>query len=230
VSARATRRGWAWVAALVALTVGCGAEPPEAQDAHAPEMNEHAEHTPSAHGAPIEGVVPHADRSIYQLADPWTDANGAVFRLGDLRGSPVLVLFFYGTCEHACPILVHDLQRLDDALTPTQRAAVRYLLVTFDPERDTPERLAAYARDKGLADGRWHLIHGRPEQVRALSLVLGIRYRPTGDGGFSHTSRITLLDPEGVATAYIDGLERPQETLLTPLTAMLNTPESAATP
>ncbi|MDH5566114.1 MAG: SCO family protein [Myxococcales bacterium] len=205
------------------LVYGCGdAGEGEAQGEHTAAAHDHA--------AREGGDAPLADRSVYQLADPWVQANGEAFRLAQLRGHPVLVLLFYGTCEHACPILVHDLQRLDAALDPEQRVAVRYLLVSFDPERDTPERLAAYAREHGLDPPRWTLLHGDPDQIRALALVLGIRYRPTGDGGFSHTSRITLLDREGVVRAQIDGLERPQEPLLTPLRAMFAARDDAASP
>ena len=94
-------------------------------------------------------------------------------------------------------------------LSPEERAGLRYLLVTFDPAVDTPERLAAYAREHGLAGDRWTLARGTPDQVRELAAVLGVKYRSTGDGQYSHTQRITLLDRDGVVIEKFDGLDRP---------------------
>lgn len=169
---------------------------------------------PHVHHDAIEGDAPLSDRSVYQLGGVWTDANGQPFRLAQLRGKPVLALLFYGTCQSACPILVRDIQRVDALLAPGEREAVRYLLVTFDPAVDTPERLAAYAREHGLEDERWTLLSGAPDQVRELAAVLGVRYRPTGDGQFSHTQRISLLDREGVQVEKFDGLDRPLEPIV----------------
>ncbi len=152
-----------------------------------------------------------ASLSLYQLEGAWTSAGGETLELSALRGSPVLLLLFYGSCDSACPVLVHDLERVDSLLDPGARERVRFALVTFDPERDTPERLAAYAHERKLAAPRWTFLHGSPEQVRELAAAVGVRYRPAGQGQFSHTMRILLLDREGVAVEHWDGLERPVE-------------------
>jgi protein SCO1/2 len=140
-----------------------------------------------------------------------SDGRERVVTLASLRGSPVLLLLFFGTCDYACPLLVHDLKRVEGLLTPAAREQVRFALVTFDPERDSPERLAVYAREKELAAPRWVLLHGGQDQVRELAATVGVRYRPTGTGQFSHTMRITLLDREGSAVEHWDGLQRPVE-------------------
>lgn len=177
--------------------------------AAAPALAE--EPPPHVHPDALAGDAPLADRSVYQLDGEWTDAHGQPFRLAQLRGKPVLALLFYGTCQSACPILVRDLQRIDALLPPEDRKRVRYLLVTFDPAIDTPERLAAYAKAHALEDGRFTLLAGTPDQVRELAAVLGVRYRATGDGQYGHTQRITLLDREGVLVESFDGLDRPLE-------------------
>ncbi len=191
-----------------ALTLAC-----RPQTAH----EDHAHHQHAA--LPADAPLP--DRSIYQLEGAWTDPGGRSVRLAELRGDPVLVLLFYGTCEHACPALVRDLQRIEAGLAPEDRARTRFLLVSFDPERDTPERLAAYAAEKGLESERWLLLHGHPEQIRELALVLGVRYRPSGNGEFSHSMRITLLDRDGVVADSLEGLGQPVEALANAVTALL---------
>ena len=174
-----------------------------------------AEEPPAhVHGEALEGDTPLAERSVYQLSGAFTDAHGRPFRLSELRGKPVLALLFYGTCQSACPILVRDLQRIDASLSPVEQQGVRFLLVTFDPAVDTPERLAAYAKEHGLGTTRWTLLNGTPDQVRELAAVLGVRYRATGDGQYSHTQRIVLLDREGVVVEKFDGLDRPLEPIV----------------
>jgi len=163
-----------------------------------------------AHHA-LPGDAPVADRSLYQLDAPWTDAQGRQVTLGALRGAPVLLVLFYGTCTSVCPVIVRDLQKVESLLSPEDRARTRFVLVTIDPEVDTPARLRAYAEKHGLDPARWSLLHGSPEQVRVLANVLGFRYRPTGDGQWSHTIRIHLLDGAGVVIDHYDGLTRPVE-------------------
>jgi protein SCO1/2 len=167
------------------------------------------------------GAAATPGASLYQLEGRWTDARGRSVALGDLRGGPVLLALFYGTCDSVCPILVRDLQKLEALLAPADRARTRFALVTIDPAVDTPERLRAYAEERGLDLDRWALLHGTPEQVRALGHAVGVRYRPTGTGQYSHTLRITLLDRDGVVAMQADGLERPLEPLAARVSELL---------
>jgi protein SCO1/2 len=143
----------------------------------------------------LPGTEPLAEESIYQLEGSWIAAGGRTLALADLRGKPVVMLLFYGTCQSVCPILVRDVQRIEEALS--------------EQDVDRPDRLAAYAEEHGLSGGRWILLHGGSEQVRELAAVLGVRYRRTSGGQYAHSQRISLLDREGRVAAQYDGLERP---------------------
>lgn len=189
-------------ALLVAVFAAGLAPPAHASDAPAGHEG-HAAHVE------IAGDAPASDRSLYQLPGSWTDQDGRPFALASLRGSPLLLVLFYGTCDSVCPILVRDLKKLEALLPEPDRRRTRVALVTIDPAVDTPERLLAYARKNEIDPARWVLLNGPPEQVRVLANVLGIQYRPTGTGQFSHTIRITVLDVAGVAVDHADGLDRP---------------------
>jgi len=223
VRAKGLGKGIALAALAAALTVWSAPDPRRAAGPAPARADEHAEsaggHEHHEHKE-VPGSAPLPDRSVYQLGGTWTDQRGRPFRLDQLRGHPVAALLFYGTCKQACPILVHDVQRLDEMLDPAARERTRYLLVTFDPARDTPERLAAYARDHKLDPARWTLLRGGPEQVRELAMVLGVKYRPTGGGEFNHTMRITLLDRDGVAALHVDGLRQPLDSLVKTLSRL----------
>src|SRR5690606_24501910 len=80
---------------------------------------------------------PLTDGSLYQLESKWTSDVGREIRLGVLRGKPQVVVMFFATCEFACPILLHDMKRLEAALAEKTRDEVGFILVTFDSQRDT---------------------------------------------------------------------------------------------
>ncbi len=113
---------------------------------------------------------------------------------------------FYGNCMSACPVLLRDAELIEKALPETDRARTHFLMVTFDPEHDTPERMAAYAAEKGLDRERWSFLTADERAVRRLAGALGVRYRPDGAGGFAHTNLITVLDEGGVVATQLEGL------------------------
>ncbi len=165
-----------------------------------------AEAAPHAHAAPLAADEPLPGASLLHLDDVWTDHRGDAVRLADHRGHPTVVVLFYGTCISACPVLLRDAELIEAALPEAVRATTHFLMVTFDPERDTPERLAAYAAEKGLDRERWSFLTGDDRAVRRLAAALGVRYRPDGQGGFAHTNLITVLDGAGVPVARLEGL------------------------
>ncbi len=208
------RTGFVLVLALMlaacASTAAEGATPAiaPAPTAHVVEPHAVEPHAvePHAHAAPLAADAPLPGASLLHLDDVWTDHRGDAVRLADHRGHPTVVVLFYGTCISACPVLLRDAELIEAALPDDVRAATRFLMVTFDPERDTPERLAAYAAEKGLDRERWSFLTADDRAVRRLAAALGVRYRPDGQGGFAHTNLITVLDGDGVPVARLEGL------------------------
>lgn len=171
-------------------------------------------HDTAAHPVALAADAPLPGASLYHLDASWTDHRGETLLLEDLRGRPVVVVMIYANCETACPILVRDALRLDAALPADVREATRVLLVTFDTENDAPERLASYVEDNDLDDPRWRFAVGDAHGTRALAAMLGVRYRPAGNGMFSHSNLITVLGAEGVPLARAEGLGMPHEPLV----------------
>ena len=162
------------------------------------------------HAAP---AAPPRSASVYELSAPLVDQDGRRVGLDLFRGHPVLISMFYTTCRDACPLLIADLKRIERDLPPATRAALRVVLVSLDPQHDTREALHGLARAHGLDTSRWRLLRAPDDTVREIAAVLGIRYRPLPEGGFNHSSVITLLDPAGVIVARVEGLGQPTDTL-----------------
>ncbi len=133
--------------------------------------------------------------SIYALPSKWQDTKGKERVLGHYAGRVRILAMFFTHCEYACPRILAELRELEESLG--QNDAAGFLLVSFDSQRDTPDSLAAFAREQELAPERWNLLHGSPENVRELSVILDVAYREQAEGNFSHASVIHVLDPQG---------------------------------
>lgn len=145
------------------------------------------------------------------------DHTGEPRSLSDFRGQPVLLFFGYTHCPDICPITLHTLRTaLDEIGDPAEEVVI--LLVTVDPERDTPEVLARYVSNfapytTGLT--------GSEDDLRALLSAYGVyaeqdQHEP---GILAHTSAVFGIDSEGQirvllhADAPRDELERDLKTL-----------------
>jgi protein SCO1/2 len=64
--------------------------------------------------------------------------------LSDFRDKVVVLYFGYVSCPDACPMTMGKVSAALQQMTPEQRDEVRVLLVSVDPERDTPQMLSNY--------------------------------------------------------------------------------------
>ncbi len=152
--------------------------------------------------------------SIYHLDAKLIDQNGETVPLSVFAGQPVLISMFYASCPAACPMLIRDIVSLEDALTPAERARVRVLLVSLDPEADTPQALSEVIAQHDLDTSRWRLTSPAPRQVRDIAALLGISYQAIDSGELHHSSIITLLDARGAPVTRLEGLRQSPEPLL----------------
>jgi protein SCO1 len=138
-----------------------------------------------------------APGSIYQLDAHLVDQAGRVQGLDLYRGSPVLITMFYGSCQATCPMIIDTLRSTERGLSPAQRAKLRVLMISFDPERDTPKALAEIAATRHLDTSRWTLATADADTVRDIAALLDVQYRKLPSGEYSHSAVITVLSPGG---------------------------------
>ncbi|MGM0506566.1 MAG: SCO family protein [Bacteroidota bacterium] len=174
------------------------------------EQQEGAEHH-HHHQDGLEAAEPLSDQSLYQLDRTWTSHRMEPVQLDRFLGHPVIVVMFYGSCTEVCPVLIQDSWRLFQGVDPAMRDQVEVLAVTFDTERDTPERLAEYARNEQLDLPNWHFLTGSERAVRELSMALGVEFRKRSDGMYDHTNLVAVLDLNGEIAERVVGLGRGME-------------------
>lgn len=142
--------------------------------------------------------------SLYQLDVPLEAHDGKKAKLADFAGKPVVFAMFYATCPRACPLLISDVKSVVAKLDEQERKGLRVVLVSLDPERDTPFVLQGVVESRGLQG--WTLLRASAADTRALATAVGVRYRDVGtaggaDGPIEHSSKIVLLDWRGVPVA-----------------------------
>lgn len=152
--------------------------------------------------------APFSDKSLYQTESTWTTDAGRQIKLGALAGRPQVVAMFFAHCQFTCPVTVHDLQRIEAALSPAARARVGFTLVSFDSTRDTPAALAEYRKSRQLAEANWTLLHGGSDDVLELAALLGVNFKPDARGDFSHSNLITILNAQGEVVDRLVGLNQ----------------------
>jgi protein SCO1 len=139
-----------------------------------------------------------AGTSLYNLESKWTRSDGTTATLKEMFGGQNSVLaMIYTGCSSICPLIVERMKAIEEALPEAQRPRVRFVLVSLDSTFDTPERLQAFAVRHGVDAARWGLYRGDERAVRQLAMALGVGYRPDGQGGFDHSSLLSLIDAGG---------------------------------
>lgn len=125
-------------------------------------------------------------------------AGNASVQLSDFRGRMVLLFFGYRSCPDVCPFTLSTLERALAMLGPAADA-VHVILISVDPERDTPDATHAYAQAFSL---RFIGLSGSPEQITAVTQPYKIYFEPEtfrSNSGYlvTHSSTVTVIDRAG---------------------------------
>lgn len=172
----------------------------EPQQAPAESARTQHEHT---HHADLQADI-HTNQSLYQLESKWQTHTGKTIHLSTLGGQPQVLAMVYASCKNACPRIIADMKRIQTGSADFP-GGVRYILVSIDPEIDTPQRLAELSR-KSKLDDQWLLLRGSPDDVLELAALLGVRYRKISEKDYAHSNLITVLNAQGEITHRQQGL------------------------
>jgi protein SCO1/2 len=136
-----------------------------------------------------------------------TSQDGHPLALSQLRGKVVVLSFIYTRCPlpQICPMIMRQLVRLQAALPASERQRTQIVLVTIDPEHDTPEVLAQYAARHGLKLDGATLLTGPLRQVALLSSYFGLEFYDEADGTIAHKQRLLVIDARGRLHAELKG-------------------------
>ena len=159
-------------------------------------------------------VQPFAANTVEQLASQLTrindtvptmrlvDQTGRMVQLAQFRGKPVLVTFAYAHCETVCPAVVMD---LIDVQRRLGAKAPEIVIITLDPQRDTPSRLPSIAKEWTLGANA-HVLSGTIDEVDFVLNAWRVpRVRNAATGDYSHPTMVYVIAPDGRITYVTPG-------------------------
>lgn len=145
-------------------------------------------------------------QSLYQTSARWTTQSNSQMELKELKGKLVVLAMAYTSCPYSCPLTIALMKKIEARVPKSERGKVQYVLVSLDPDHDTPEAMDKFAKKSGFDPSHWTLLTGASDDVRELAVLLGIKYQNTTSGEINHTTLVALLDREGKVVARQEGL------------------------
>lgn len=148
--------------------------------------------SPSLRGQQLDPPRPVPDLAV-------RDDRGQVFRLADQRGKVVLLFFGYTTCPDVCPATLARWKRVRQELG-TDAERVRFVFVTVDPERDTPQRVREYL---GLFSPDFVGLVGSEKDLQPFYRTFGAVFekvpQPGSATGYlvAHSAHVPVVDTRG---------------------------------
>lgn len=147
-----------------------------------------------------------SDLSVYHLPAHWTTQDDEEIELRSLQGNIVVMVMIYTSCQAACPRLVADMRHIEKTVSSKNKNKIKYVLVSIDPEVDTPERLKAFAQENQMEGNPWLFLRSDEESTREFAAVLAVNYKRISPIDFSHSNIISVFNEQGELVFQQEGL------------------------
>lgn len=133
--------------------------------------------------------------------------EGKPFSSSSLNGKYWIVDLIFTNCGGTCPILTANLASIQKALAKTED--VELVSISVDPNNDTPEVLAEYAKRYNANTKNWTFLTGKVQTIYTIAKdgfkltvdsVSGDEMNP-----IVHSERFVLVDKQGNIRGFYDG-------------------------
>lgn len=142
------------------------------------------------------------------------NVDGKTITLTDLKGKVWITNFGYTHCTKVCPPQTKKIAELQHSLRE-DNIDVQFVTFTVDPNRDKPEVLKNFIKDRGGDLSNWYALTGYSfddiKSLSASSFNFPITSPTEGSDQFSHGTSLYLVNQEGVVVKRYDGLSPPNE-------------------
>lgn len=180
-----------------------------------------------ANSIPNQPVVESTPEQVGKDVPPLTltDQNGKKFKFTDYKGKALAITFIYRECPlpEFCIKMSKQFADMANALAQDEAAKdkVRLLSISFDPERDTPEKLKQYGLGYLGKDAKddltiWNLAVGTDKEVQAVAEFFGLKYEKDANDKtqINHSLVTAVISPEGKVTkVFVGGRWTPDDVL-----------------
>jgi len=115
--------------------------------------------------------------------------------------------FFFTSCPSICPKVKKQMLRMYDRYEGDDR--VVFLSHSIDTKRDSVPRLKLYATNLDVTTDKWHFVTGDKDQIFTIAndYFVAAMEDSGAPGGYDHSGRVILVDPEKHVRAFCDGTD-----------------------
>jgi protein SCO1/2 len=144
-----------------------------------------------------------------------TEVNsGKAFTPKELTHQWSFLFFGYSACPDVCPNTINTLNQLSTVLR--HQPGVQYLFISINPEKDTPEKLAAFLGQAKFQPSVIKGVTGDKKQIMDLARTIGIFVdehpsQPAISGPIEHSGTIVLMNPKGELAAVFMPSDTPAD-------------------
>ncbi len=123
-----------------------------------------------------------------------------------IKDKITLLAMVYTHCPDICPMTTHNMHLVEQRLPGDLKGKVKFVIISFDPHRDTPNVLKKFAEIRDLTFDSWSLLSGDDQNTKEVMLKFGVKailtdstYDADGELSYNviHTDRISLIDQDG---------------------------------
>lgn len=131
-----------------------------------------------------------------------------------IKNKITLMAMIYTHCPDICPMTTHNMSLIEQRLPDNLKNQVRFVVISFDPNRDTPAVLKKFAEIRDLSFNNWSFLSGDAKNTEEVMLKFGVKaipadstYDEKGELSYNviHTDRISLIDQNGRLRANYKG-------------------------
>ncbi len=137
----------------------------------------------------------------------FVDQDSQIVTNETFAGKAYVVDFFFISCPTICPKVKKQMLRIYERFEGEDQ--LLFLSHSIDPKRDTVARLKNYAENLGIESSRWHLVTGDKDSIYEIAddyFSIAIE-DPNAPGGFDHSGRLILVDPDRHIRSFCNGTD-----------------------
>ena len=151
--------------------------------------------------------------SIYNVSSKWEKQDGKTITFSDMKGKVLVIAMIFTSCKTACPRLTAEMRTISQKVGKTNPEDIQYVLISIDPETDTPEVMKAYLKTNQFDEKEWTFIRSSEEDTRELANIMAIKYKEISPMEFSHSNIISVYAKDGTLAFQKEGLDENTEVI-----------------
>lgn len=146
------------------------------------------------------------DQDVARTQNSFFDQDSIAVNFPEMtEGKITLLAMVYTHCPDICPMTTHNMRLVEQKLSDDLKNHIKFIVISFDPDRDIPSVLKKYAELRDYNFNTWSLLSGDKQQTKEVMLKFDVKAIFTDstyvDGELSynvmHTDRISLIDQNG---------------------------------